>query len=313
MKSGPALIKASRFVSRHQGLMLEILTDISPVDLLVSPNVEVKDNAILSIGVVHEMSRIFYFLGVKLEAIDKVRRETHQRTFQEILKELMIRFFPVRKSLVTMTTGNEADIKYAQEQIENINRNFLGWCQIVTASTKGVQDFRPIFTAILEYAKRPDNDYRGDLNILNHHMQNFGRISIKLEKGDNIEEILSGLRNEDVDDLNDSQRKSLALRTLQEQLSKTSKCITQHSYDVEISLLLIWRHLDHYMMTKFTRGISTTSLGNTDKTALQKDAKLVLTDILEKLESFEKNTAIKYKTRNEYIQMILRKIKALIA
>lgn len=44
------------------------------------------------------------------------------------------------------------------------------------------------------------------------------------------------------------------------------------------------------MMTKFTRGISTTSLGNTDKTALQKDAKLVLTDILEKLESFEKNT-----------------------
>ncbi|EXX70675.1 uncharacterized protein OCT59_005198 [Rhizophagus irregularis] len=328
-ESGPALIKASRFVSRHQGLMLEILTDISPVDLLVSPNVEVKDNAILSIGVVHEMSRIFYFLGVKLEAIDKVRRETHQRTFQEILKELMIRFFPVRKSLVTMTTGNEADIKYAQEQIENINRNFLGWCQIVTASTKGVQDFRPIFTAILEYAKRPDNDYRGDLkepelsicinyvrtsiDILNHHMQNFGRISIKLEKGDNIEEILSGLRNEDVDDLNDSQRKSLALRTLQEQLSKTSKCITQHSYDVEISLLLIWRHLDHYMMTKFTRGISTTSLGNTDKTALQKDAKLVLTDILEKLESFEKNTAIKYKTRNEYIQMILRKIKALIA
>lgn len=52
--------------------MLEILTDISPVELLVSPNVEVKDNAILSIGVVHEMSRIFYFLGVKLEAIDKV-------------------------------------------------------------------------------------------------------------------------------------------------------------------------------------------------------------------------------------------------
>ena len=52
--------------------MLEILTDIAPVDLLTSPNVEVKDNAILSIGVVYEMTRIFYFLGVKLEAIDKV-------------------------------------------------------------------------------------------------------------------------------------------------------------------------------------------------------------------------------------------------
>jgi hypothetical protein len=52
--------------------MLEILTDITPIDLLASPNVEVKDNATLSIGVVHEMSRIFYFLGVKLEAIDKV-------------------------------------------------------------------------------------------------------------------------------------------------------------------------------------------------------------------------------------------------
>ena len=52
--------------------MLEILTDISPVNLLALSNVEIKDNAMLSIGVVHEMSRIFYFLGVKLEAIDKV-------------------------------------------------------------------------------------------------------------------------------------------------------------------------------------------------------------------------------------------------
>ncbi|CAB4420241.1 unnamed protein product [Rhizophagus irregularis] len=159
-KSRPALIKASRFVSRHQGLMLKILTDISPVNLLVSPNVEVKDNAILSIGIVHEIFRIFYFLGVKLEAIDK---------------------------------------------------EFFEWCQIVTASTKGVQDFRLIFTAILKYVKRPDNDYCGNLkkpelsiDILNYHMQNFRRISIKLEKGDNIEEILSGLYNKDVDDLNDS-------------------------------------------------------------------------------------------------------------
>ncbi|POG71508.1 hypothetical protein GLOIN_2v1604959, partial [Rhizophagus irregularis DAOM 181602=DAOM 197198] len=210
-ESGPALIKVSRFVSRHQGLILKILTDISPVNLLVSPNVEVKDNVILSIGIVHKMFRIFYFLGVKLEVIDKV----------------------------------------------------------LTVSTKGIQDFRLIFTAILKYVKRPDNDYCGDfkkpklsicinyvhtsIDILNHHMQNFRRISIKLEKGDNIEEILSGLR------------------------------------------------------------ISTTLLGNTDKTALQKDTKLVLTDILEKLVSFEKNTAIKYKMLNEYIQMILHKIKVLIA
>ncbi|CAG8756839.1 6264_t:CDS:2, partial [Rhizophagus irregularis] len=70
-ESGPALIKVSRFVSRHQGLILKILTDISPVNLLVSPNVEVKDNVILSIGIVHKMFRIFYFLGVKLEVIDK--------------------------------------------------------------------------------------------------------------------------------------------------------------------------------------------------------------------------------------------------
>jgi hypothetical protein len=81
----------------------------------------------------------------------------------------------------------------------------------VTASTKGVQDFRLIFTAILKYVKRPDNDYCGNLkkpelsiDILNHHMQNFRRISIKLEKGGNIEEILSGLYNKDVDNLNDS-------------------------------------------------------------------------------------------------------------
>lgn len=39
-----------------------------------------------------------------------------------------------------------------------------------------------------------------------------------------------------------------------------------------------------------TKGIPTISFGHTDKTALQKDAKLVLTDILEKLESQEKHT-----------------------
>ncbi|CAG8691367.1 5351_t:CDS:10, partial [Funneliformis mosseae] len=297
--SGHALIKASSFISGHQGLMLEILTDIAPVDLLASPNMEVKENAMLSIGVVHEMSRIFYFLGVKLEAIDK-RRESHQRTFQEILKELMIQFFPVRKRLVPMTTGKVSDKESAQEQIENINRNLLGWYQIMTASTKGVQDFRPIFTPILDYAKRPDNDYRGDLkkpelsicvnyartstDILFHHVQNSGRIFSKLEKGDNVEEI----RNEEIDNL-------------QEQLNKTSKCITQHSYDVEISLLLIWRHLDHYISSSQPNS----NVNNQGKSALQKDAKLVLTDILEKLESLEKYTIAKYKTRNEYIQMIL--------
>ena len=36
------------------------------------------------------------------------------------------------------------------------------------------------------------------------------------------------------------------------------------------------------------KGVSMTSFGHTDKSALQKDAKLVLTDILEKLESQEK-------------------------
>ncbi|CAI2180241.1 12519_t:CDS:10, partial [Funneliformis geosporum] len=269
--SGPALIKwASRF-------------DVRNIDR-PSPNVEVKENALLSIGVVHEMSRIFYFLGVKLEAIDKVRRETHQRTFQEILKELMIQLFPVRKLLVSMTTGKVSDKESAQVQIENINRNLLGWCQIMTASTKGVQDFRPIFTPILDCAKRPDNDYRGDLkkpelsicvnyartsiDILFHHVQNSGKIFAKLEKGENIGEI----RNEELDNL-------------QEQFNKTSKCITQHSYDVEILLLLIWRHLDHYISS--SRPKSNIIQG---KTALQNDAKLVLTDILEKLESLEKYT-----------------------
>jgi hypothetical protein len=38
-----------------------------------------------------------------------------------------------------------------------------------------------------------------------------------------------------------------------------------------------------------TKGIPTISFGHSDKTALQKDAKLVLTDILEKLESQEKH------------------------
>ncbi|CAB5353996.1 unnamed protein product [Rhizophagus irregularis] len=123
-ESGPALIKVSRFVSRHQGLILKILTDISPVNLLVSPNVEVKDNVILSIGIVHKMFRIFYFLGVKLEVIDK----------------------------------------------------------------------KPKLSICINYVHT-------SIDILNHHMQNFRRISIKLEKGDNIEEILSGLRNKDVDNL----------------------------------------------------------------------------------------------------------------
>ena len=35
------------------------------------------------------------------------------------------------------------------------------------------------------------NYVRTSIDILNHHMQNFGRISLKLEKGDNIEEVIS--------------------------------------------------------------------------------------------------------------------------
>ena len=35
------------------------------------------------------------------------------------------------------------------------------------------------------------NYVRTSIDILNHHMQNFGRISHKLEKGDNIEEVIS--------------------------------------------------------------------------------------------------------------------------
>jgi len=53
--------------------MLEILTDISPVNLLASSNVEIKDNVMLSIVVVHEISCIFYFLVVKLEAMNIIK------------------------------------------------------------------------------------------------------------------------------------------------------------------------------------------------------------------------------------------------
>jgi hypothetical protein len=35
------------------------------------------------------------------------------------------------------------------------------------------------------------NYVRTSIDILNHHVQNFGRISSKLEKGDNIDEVIS--------------------------------------------------------------------------------------------------------------------------
>ena len=53
--------------------MLEILTDISPVNLLALSNVDIKDNVMLSIVVVHKMSHIFYFLVVKLEAMNIIK------------------------------------------------------------------------------------------------------------------------------------------------------------------------------------------------------------------------------------------------
>ncbi|CAG8721027.1 742_t:CDS:2, partial [Scutellospora calospora] len=99
-----------------------------------------------------------------IKDIDKVRRESHQGTYQEFLKELISRFFPSRKLISSIIDDENLRIQYIQQRVENINENLLGWCQKMTSPYKKEQtEFEPIFTASLDAAKRPDDDYHGDM------------------------------------------------------------------------------------------------------------------------------------------------------
>ncbi|CAG8707068.1 36129_t:CDS:2, partial [Racocetra persica] len=97
-----ALNKVSNFISGHQGLIAEIFTDIPPFDYLNFQNSERRAIFVMAVEVLQEITRLFYILGDKIKDIDKVRRESHQSTYQEFLKELISRFFPVRKRISNM-------------------------------------------------------------------------------------------------------------------------------------------------------------------------------------------------------------------
>ncbi|CAG8501842.1 1764_t:CDS:10, partial [Acaulospora morrowiae] len=335
--SAAVLIKVSKFISGHQGLVADIFTDVPPIDVLYSQNFEKRSNFIMCIEVLSEVTRLFYILGDKIKAIDSARIETHQCTYQTFLKELMTRCFTVRKKLSNLAEIGDLTIQHVKEQIESINRNLLGWCQIMTSNYKDGQSFTPIFTPSLDAAKRPDDDYHGDLrqpelsvlvnylrisiDFLEQHLQNLGSLSAKIEKGeealDNTEEVLASLYDDLASDLDDSQRRSLAMRTLQEKHYKISKIVSQHLYDVEISLLLLWRHLDFMIPSRQRLSFdastvlssSVSATGDTNKELLRKNAKLVLSDMLIKLESLDQQPTTKeivdrFKARNDYIQML---------
>ncbi|CAG8528083.1 286_t:CDS:10 [Acaulospora colombiana] len=286
-ESAAALVKVSQFISGHQDLIATIFTDVPSIDALNSQNSELRANFIMCIEVLNEVTRLFYLLGDKIKPID----------------------------LVT---------------------NIINF--VTTA-------FTPIFTQSLNAAKRPDDDYHGDIrkpelsvlvnylrnsiDLLEQYLQNLGKLSSKIEKGeealDNIEEVVTSLPDDFAFDLDDSQRKSLAMRALQESHFKSSKFVSQYLYDVEISLLLLWRHLDYYMTPGSQKSSfdtnqvlpSSTAPRDANKKRLQEDGNLVLTDILKRLESLDQQPTTKeivdrFKARNDYIQMLVRKLKSLL-
>ncbi|CAG8523856.1 10442_t:CDS:10 [Diversispora eburnea] len=313
--SATALVKVAKFISGHQGLVSDIFTDIPPMDVLNSQDYEKRANFIMCIEVLNELTRLFYLLGTKIESIDEVRTETHQRTFQGFLKELICRFFTIRKKISDFIETGDSDIQHIQEQIYSINRNLLGWSQIMTLTNKKNQEFKPIFTSSLEAAKRPEEEYHGDMinylrisiDILEQELQNLKKLSFKLEKGEemldviDIEEAFSSLPDDLTSDIDDIQRKSLTIRALQEHYYETSKNVSQHLYGSKSKPF------------ETRRNVSSHTTRDADRVYLQKNAKHVLTDILKKLETLDQQPTSKeivdrFKMRNDYIQMLVRKL-----
>ncbi|CAG8495867.1 17812_t:CDS:10 [Racocetra fulgida] len=238
---------------RSDGPLSEIFTDIPPFDYLNIQNSERRAIFVMAVEVLQEITRLFYILGDKIKDIDKQR-------------------------------------------IENINENLLGWCQKMTVPYKKDQKFEPIFTEFLDAAKRPDDDYHGDIKLsilvnylrdsienLDKHLQNLDRLTSQLEKG---EDAALGFKTEGISSissdfvgLNDSQRKALAYRTVQEEHNTATKRVSQCLYDLEVSLPLLWRHLNYYMSPKMPQ---------ISQENLRKNASVVLKDILIKLEYLEK-------------------------
>ncbi|KAF0472453.1 nucleoporin [Gigaspora margarita] len=323
------LNKVSNFICGHQGLIAEIFTDIPPFDYLNLQNSEKRAIFIMTVEVLQEITRLFYILGDKIKDIDKVRRESHQSTYQEFLKELISRLFPARKRISSMIDDETSRIQYIRQHVENINENLLGWCQKMTFPYKKNQvDFEPIFTASLDAAKRPDDDYHGDmkhpeLSILVNYLrdsienldkslQNLDKLTSQLDKGEDAAlsfkiEGFSSISG-DLVVLNDSQRKALAYRTVQEDHNTASKRVSRCLYDVEVSLPLLWRHLDYYLNPKRTP---------VSQEYLRKNAPVVLKDILTRLENLEKQPKIKeileqFGARDNYFQESVRKLNALL-
>lgn len=70
--SATVLVKVSKFIGSHQGLVSDIFTDIPPIEVLNSQDYEMRANFIMCIEVLNELTRLFYLLGNQVESIDQV-------------------------------------------------------------------------------------------------------------------------------------------------------------------------------------------------------------------------------------------------
>ncbi|CAJ0632250.1 13929_t:CDS:10 [Entrophospora sp. SA101] len=294
------LNKISDFIKRHQGTFSDIFNDTPSMEQLTAKDATKYTISIMCIEELQELTRIFYFLGFRIENIDLHRKDTHQKTFQDFLKELMSRYFLIRKHIITVQDFDESNLQYIKEQIEYINRNLLSWCQVLSK-------FTPIFTPSLDFARRPDDNYQGNFElsiIVNYlrtsidylliNLKNYGKLSSQLEKGANE------LSN-NTDELDESHQRSLAIRGLQDQVCKYLKNTIHYFYDVEVCLILLWRHFNCFIVTAKITSIKTT-------------AGIVMIDIFEKLKALDDNEDVekKFKSKNEFIQMSVRRLKSRI-
>ncbi|KAG9307809.1 hypothetical protein G9A89_023374 [Geosiphon pyriformis] len=312
------LAKVSKFIRSHQGVLADILSDNVPLGTLTSDD---QDACLIYLEALCEVISLFYFLGNRITILDKERQDTRQPAFHSLLKETIAKYFYIsdwRPDM--MDIGDEFKIQRAQNLLKYINRNLLTWAHRVTDS-KGLE-FKPIFTGSLEVANRRDDsqtEKEPELSAiiiclrllvegLFKRLQEYNELSQKLGNYNNmpqsdVDEILETISENYVHLLNHSQCQTLAIQELFKRRSKALRKINSYLNDVEIALLLLWRHLEHYLsptsaskITPFSNFPSQTLIGSPSGSSgggpierLRSDAQLHLKGTLDKLASLDKH------------------------
>ncbi|CAG8442996.1 4693_t:CDS:10 [Ambispora gerdemannii] len=331
------LNKVLKFINSHQGVLAEIFTDyVSPVSH------DDDEICVIYLKVLCEVVSIFYYVGNGIESLDKDRHEKRQPTFYSLLKENIARYFffgDWRSQM--MDDEEEKRFKHMHKFLRHLNTNLLAWSYRVTEFTSAASEYRPIFVASLETANRRDETQtekepelsalviclRTLVEGLFNLLQRFHEESQKLDNYNlisqaDIDEILTKISENYPQLLNNEQRKTLAIQELHKMRLETSRNINSCLNDLEIALLLLWRHLEYYLASKSgsptnfsEQPISMSSMTATVSERLRTDTQLHLKSSFDKLATLDKNLTKEvidnYKMRITYIYMLLRKINAI--